>query len=154
MPHDLTEAAERVAFLLRIVRQPVEEALHLRGRAQAGDQALLGRSEFFTGTPGMSGRAPAAVRTRCAHQYGVLSIWPLERTNQCSLGKRLAGEPVGQPVGHQDRRERPEIGRRHVADRMARFLVDHHLLRPLERPDQPLGMFERAQLLALAGDHR
>ena len=66
--------------------------------------------------------------------------------------ERLAGEPVGQPVGDQNRRERPEIGRRHVADRMARFLIDHHLLRSLERLHQPLGMLERAQFLGLAGD--
>src|SRR5512133_1585545 len=66
--------------------------------------------------------------------------------------KRLAREPIRQPVRDQDRRERSEIGRRDVADRMARFLVDHHLLRPVDPVDQPLGMLEWAELLALAGD--
>src|SRR5262245_15935066 len=66
--------------------------------------------------------------------------------------ERLAGEPIGQPVRGQDWRERSEIGGRDVADRMARFLVDHHLLRPLHRLDQPLGMLDGAELLAFASD--
>src|SRR5215475_7028451 len=66
--------------------------------------------------------------------------------------KRLAREPLRHPVRDQNRRERSEIGGRDVADRMARFLIDHHLLRPLDRLDQPLGMLDRAELLALAGD--
>src|SRR5262245_2458036 len=66
--------------------------------------------------------------------------------------QRLAREPLRHPVRDQNRRERSEIGGRDVADRMARFLIDHHLLRPLDRLDQPLGMLDRAELLALAGD--
>src|SRR6516162_8602357 len=66
--------------------------------------------------------------------------------------KRFAGEPVGEPVGKQNRRKRSEIGSRHIADGMARFLIDHHLLRALERGHQTLGMFERTELFRFAGD--
>src|SRR6476660_7600152 len=67
--------------------------------------------------------------------------------------ERLAGEPVRHPVRHQDRREWSEIGRRHVADRMARFLIHHHALRPLHGLDQPFGVLDWALFLGLAGDH-
>src|SRR5262249_16884776 len=66
--------------------------------------------------------------------------------------KWLACEPPRQPVPGQDGREGSEVGGWHVADRMARFLIDHHLFRSLDRIDQPLGMLDGAQLLALAGD--
>src|SRR5262249_55190657 len=59
--------------------------------------------------------------------------------------KRLAREAIGQPVRDQDRRERSEIGGGDVADGMARFLVHHHLLRPFDGADQPLGMLDRAE---------
>src|SRR5262249_33617175 len=66
--------------------------------------------------------------------------------------ERLASEPIGEPIGKQNRRKRPKIGGRHIADRMARFLVDDHLLRPFERGHQALGMFERTELFRFAGD--
>ena len=44
-PDHLPETAERVAARLGVVGHPVEEALHLRRRAQAPNQAPLGRRE-------------------------------------------------------------------------------------------------------------
>src|SRR5262245_33030303 len=46
--------------------------------------------------------------------------------------ERFTGEPIRQPVRHQDRRKRPEICSRYIADRVTRFLIHHHLLGPAE----------------------
>src|SRR5262249_50701692 len=127
-----------------------------------------GVSQGYTGTaPGaMGGRR--ALKATVGREHGTLvpvarepgaakskrSLVDLSaRAHEPMLAReRLAGEAVGPPVRRQDRWEGPEIGGRNVADRMARFLVDHHLLRPLHRLDQPLGMLDRAQFLAFAGD--
>src|SRR5215510_10610869 len=56
--------------------------------------------------------------------------------------ERLAGDAIGEPVGDENWRERPEIRCRHVADRMARLLVHHHPLRPLHRCDEAMRVLD------------
>src|SRR5260370_12452569 len=96
------------------------------------------------GEPEMTPDAPAL--KRCLIDLPVRAHEPM------LICERLASEPLGHPIRDQDRRERPEIGGRHVADRVPRFLVDHHLLWPLDRFDEPLGMLDGAEFLAFAGN--
>src|SRR5581483_9014913 len=66
--------------------------------------------------------------------------------------ERLAGDTVGEPIGHEYRRERPEVRGRHIADRVARLLIHHHPLGALHGLDQPHRVLDRRQLVELAGD--
>src|SRR5438132_6586472 len=98
----------------------------------------------------------AAIRSSLA-ELGI-SIWCLVDlavgTHEPAFVREgLAGEPVGQPIGNENRREWAQICGGHVADRMAGLLIHHHLLRTLDRAHEALGMLDRAELLAFTGDH-
>src|SRR5499426_2061643 len=67
-------------------------------------------------------------------------------------GEQLAVQGRRHPVRHEYRRERSEVRRRHVADRVTRVLVDHQPLRPSEYRHQPLGVDEWGELLGFAGE--
>src|SRR5215472_18631394 len=87
-----------------------------------------------------------------ARQDSIRRLGGLSRTGDIPMfaDERLAGEPLGKPIGKQNWRKRPQIGGWHIADGMARFLIDDHLLRALERGHQALRMFERTELFGFA----
>ena len=64
------------------------------------------------------------------------------------VGKRLAGDAVGEPIGDEDRREWSEVCRRHVADEAAcPFCGTPSTISPSLRPTLP-GRFSRASVFA------
>src|SRR5262249_9910100 len=68
--------------------------------------------------------------------------------------ERLAIEPRDHPIRHEREWERPEIGRRHIADGMAAVRINHQLSRTGHRPYHALGMFERTELVRFASQHQ
>src|SRR5437867_1984358 len=75
------------------------------------------------------------------------------RLDEPALARKGPAREAGvHPVRGQNRRRRPEVGRRNVADRVTRVLVYHELPRALQGLEQALGVLEWAQLVGLARD--
>ena len=81
----------------------------------------VGSARLARGTPTVP-----AVRRSLQRGHGN----PPGRLHKPALAlERFAGKPRHQPIGDEGRREWTEVGRRHVADRMTAFGVDHELAR-------------------------
>ena len=87
------------------------------------------------------------------HAYsGFLSIWPFERTYQCSLGNGLPATRSASQSATRIGGNGPRFAAATLPTEWRELLIDHHPLRPLHGVDQPHRMLDRRQLVELAGD--
>src|SRR5438874_2091344 len=119
--------------------------------ATAAETSMPATCRTMAKTPFIGFAPSTLIASRQRSIRGLIDL-PGTRDVPALTDERFTGETIGEPIGKEDRRKRAEIGSRHIADRMARFLINHHLLRALECRHQALGMFERAQFFRFAGN--
>jgi hypothetical protein len=143
---DLAVEPSEVLLPLRVVRRDGDERSHgfmlgMAFKANVDDTRASLSYKFKKALASLTQAVLTRIRSTARSSAGTNARWE----TACPQGAPPTN-PRPESAGRSD------IGNRHVADRVARFLTDHHLLGPVDRFDQPLGMLDRAQFLAFAGD--